>query len=60
MGTQKWILPTSSREYNSWRAMRNRCLFDNKSKSSIYYRKKGKTVCRGWKDDFDTQFEDIG
>lgn len=48
-----------SRTYNSWRAMKDRCL----CKTHIEYKRYGAlgvTVCDSWKDNFQAFFDDMG
>lgn len=46
-------------EYNSWQAMKRRCL-DPKNKAFKYYGAKGIRVCAEWESDFLKFFEDMG
>lgn len=44
--------------YNSWRSMRNRCLFDNNNNK--YHKKRGITICDEWIDNFECFLQDMG
>jgi hypothetical protein len=55
---QKWINSTNTPTYNSWRSMRNRCLFNNKN--SKHYKNKNITICDEWLNNYDTFFTDMG
>lgn len=57
-GHFKWDNSTSSNTYNSWRSMRNRCLFDNHN--SKHYKDKGITIHESWVDNFDQFVKDMG
>jgi hypothetical protein len=57
-GHFKWANSTTSITYNSWRSMRNRCLYDNDN--AKHYKNKGITVCPQWVDDFDQFVVDMG
>lgn len=54
----KWKTSSVSLTYNSWRAMRNRCLYDNENSKN--YKLKGITICNEWEEDFDKFVEDMG
>ena len=57
-GYFKWESETTSPTYNSWRSMRNRCLFNNTS--AKHYKDKGITICAEWIEDFDSFVRDMG
>lgn len=57
-GQFKWGNSTTSITYNSWRAMRNRCLYD--SENSKNYKQKGISICDEWIDNFNKFVEDMG
>ena len=54
----KWVNRTDTITYNSWRSMRNRCLFENEN--AEYYKHKGITICKEWAEDFDQFVKDMG
>lgn len=54
----KWKNTSTSYTYNSWRSMRNRCLFDNAN--SKHYKMKGIGICNEWVDNYDKFYEDMG
>ena len=56
--TRKWQYSSTSPTYNSWKAMRNRCLHDNNNSS--YYKKIGITICEEWVNNFDAFVKDMG
>ncbi len=56
--TQKWKNPTNTITYNSWRSMRNRCLFDNPNNTN--HKQKGITICKEWETNYDKFYEDMG
>lgn len=51
--------PSLTPEYNSWRAMRARCLFKS-HEAYKNYGGRGITVCKRWVDSFDNFLEDMG
>lgn len=57
-GCFKWQTYTTSPTYNSWRSMRNRCLYDNEN--SKHYKQKGIVICTEWIDNFDQFVQDMG
>lgn len=57
-GYFRWGYETSSITYNSWRSMRNRCLYNNEN--AKHYKHKGITICKEWVDNFDKFIEDMG
>jgi hypothetical protein len=50
---------STSAEYTSWRAMRERC-YNKKSKAYSRYGGRGVVVCEEWKHSFETFFNDMG
>lgn len=57
-GHFKWKNRTDTITYNSWRAMRNRCLFDGNN--TRHHKDKGITICSDWVDNYDKFYEDMG
>jgi hypothetical protein len=57
-GNSAWIGKVASPEYQSWRAMRNRCL-NPKDKSFKDYGGRGISICERW-NDFTLFLEDMG
>jgi len=55
----KWLNPSNTKTYNSWRAMRNRCL-NPKDKSYPDYGGRGISICDAWAGDYDAFFADMG
>jgi hypothetical protein len=55
----KWKHSIKTGAYNSWKGMRNRCLYPTNA-SWNRYGGRGITICREWVDDFDKFFEDMG
>ena len=58
MPKTKWINSTQSATYNSWRAMRSRCLFGGDNNKN--HKLKGITICQEWLDNFDQFVKDMG
>ena len=48
-----------SKEYNSWKCMKNRCLYE-KSKNYSYYGGRGIKVCDRWLNSFENFLQDMG
>ena len=59
MPRQKWKNPSGTREYFSWRSMRQRCVNPN-HKSWKNYGGRGIDVCSLWLKSYDAFFEDMG
>ena len=57
-GYFKWESRTDTITYNSWRSMRNRCLYNNESSKN--YKQKGITICDEWVEDYDQFVKDMG
>lgn len=57
-GYFKWENRTDTITYNSWRSMRNRCLYDNEN--ACNYKDKGIKICPEWVDNFDQFVKDMG
>lgn len=56
---KKYTFDYEASTYNSWRSMRNRCLFDNGGNSK-HYKGKGITICDEWVNDFIQFHKDMG
>jgi hypothetical protein len=56
---QKWINPSGTPTYFSWRNMRARCYNPNDI-GFKNYGGRGITVCKRWRDDYDAFVEDMG
>ncbi len=54
----KWQTSTKSREYNSWRSMRARCL-NPKHSAYANYGGRGISICPEWLNDFDAFYHDM-
>lgn len=50
---------SKSKEYLSWQSMKKRC-FNKNELAYEQYGEKGITVCSGWKDSFESFFQDLG
>ena len=57
-GCFKWKNRTDTLTYNSWRSMRNRCLYDNNN--SKRYKQRGIKICDRWLNSYDNFIEDLG
>lgn len=55
----KWINPSGTPTYRTWKSMRQRCLF----RTHVAYPRyggRGITVCDRWREDYDAFYEDMG
>lgn len=48
-----------TKEYRTWRNIKNRCLNSN-DVNYIYYGKRGIKICNGWKESFEQFLKDVG
>lgn len=56
--SRKWKNRTNTITYNSWKSMRNRCLFDGGNSKN--HKQKGISICSDWVDNFDKFVSDMG